>query len=71
MIQHVYLVQAVELMLTDALVKANNYLEISSCIQDPSEYWKVVNLVSEALLVMPQLFIEYYKLFLTFFNSVG
>ena len=29
-------------MLVDALVKANGYLQISSLIEDPSEYWKVL-----------------------------
>lgn len=28
-------------MVVDALLKANDYLKISSFIQDPSEYWKV------------------------------
>lgn len=37
----VRLLQAIELMIVDALVKANDYLQISSYIQDPSEYWKV------------------------------
>jgi HD superfamily phosphohydrolase len=34
-------VKAIELMIVDAMVKANNHLEISSMINDPSEYWKV------------------------------
>lgn len=33
--------QALELMLADALVLANGYLDISSRIDDPAEYWKV------------------------------
>jgi deoxynucleoside triphosphate triphosphohydrolase SAMHD1 len=33
--------KAVELMLVDALVKAENYLKISSYPLDPAEYWKV------------------------------
>jgi len=33
--------QAIELMIVDAMVKANNVLEISSMINDPSQYWKV------------------------------
>lgn len=33
--------QAIELMVADALFKANDYLEISSYIEDPSQYWKV------------------------------
>lgn len=28
-------------MVTDALVQANDYLNIASHIQDPSQYWKV------------------------------
>ncbi|KAF9623022.1 hypothetical protein IFM89_036003 [Coptis chinensis] len=32
---------AIELMLVDALVKANSFLNISSHINDPSEYWKL------------------------------
>lgn len=28
-------------MVVDALLKASDYLEIPSFIQDPSEYWKV------------------------------
>jgi len=31
-----------ELMVVDALVQANDYLQISSSIQDPGEYWKVI-----------------------------
>ncbi|KAF3329007.1 deoxynucleoside triphosphate triphosphohydrolase SAMHD1 isoform X1 [Carex littledalei] len=34
-------VKAVELMLVDALVKADNYLKISSYPLDPAEYWKL------------------------------
>ncbi|XP_022928109.1 deoxynucleoside triphosphate triphosphohydrolase SAMHD1 homolog [Cucurbita moschata] len=34
-------VKAIELMLVDALLKANDYLEISSHIHDPSQYWKL------------------------------
>lgn len=35
----------IELMLVDALLKANDYLEISSHIHDPSQYWKVLNTI--------------------------
>lgn len=35
------LLQAIELMVVDALVKANDFLDIASCIEDPSQYWKV------------------------------
>lgn len=34
-------VKAVELMFVDALTKANNHLDILSCIDDPAEYWKL------------------------------
>ncbi|PWA99018.1 HD domain-containing metal-dependent phosphohydrolase family protein [Artemisia annua] len=34
-------VKAIELMFVDALVKANDYLGVSSFIHDPSEYWKL------------------------------
>nr|XP_027187620.1 deoxynucleoside triphosphate triphosphohydrolase SAMHD1 homolog [Cicer arietinum] len=34
-------VKAIELMVVDALVQANDYLQISSSIQDPGEYWKL------------------------------
>ncbi|XP_061988208.1 uncharacterized protein LOC133706674 [Rosa rugosa] len=34
-------VKAIELMVVDALVKANDYLQISSHIEDPAEYWKL------------------------------
>lgn len=33
--------QAIELMVVDALLKANDCLDITSYIQDPSQYWKV------------------------------
>ncbi|KAH0448775.1 hypothetical protein IEQ34_022575 [Dendrobium chrysotoxum] len=35
------IVQAIELMVVDALVKANDHLEISSYVTDPAEYWKL------------------------------
>lgn len=34
-------VKAIELMIIDALLKANDYLELSSYIHDPSQYWKL------------------------------
>lgn len=34
-------VKAIELMFVDALLKADNYLLISSFIHDPSQYWKL------------------------------
>lgn len=33
-------------MVVDALLKANDFLEISSSIEDPSDYWKVQKLFS-------------------------
>ncbi|KAF5741064.1 deoxynucleoside triphosphate triphosphohydrolase SAMHD1 isoform X5 [Tripterygium wilfordii] len=34
-------VKAIELMVVDVLCKANDYLDISSKIQEPAEYWKL------------------------------
>uniref|UniRef100_A0A803L0I6 HD domain-containing protein n=1 Tax=Chenopodium quinoa TaxID=63459 RepID=A0A803L0I6_CHEQI len=34
-------VKAVELMVVDALLKANDYLQIASKIHDPAEFWKL------------------------------
>ncbi|XP_021727013.1 deoxynucleoside triphosphate triphosphohydrolase SAMHD1 homolog isoform X2 [Chenopodium quinoa] len=34
-------VKAVELMVVDALLKANNFLQIASKIHDPAEFWKL------------------------------
>lgn len=31
-------------MVADALVKANDFLEISSSVEDPSCYWKVLEM---------------------------
>lgn len=46
-------VKAIELMVTDALVKANDYLEISSAIQDPSEYWKLDDTIIKTIETAP------------------
>ncbi|XP_048498926.1 uncharacterized protein LOC104907653 isoform X2 [Beta vulgaris subsp. vulgaris] len=46
-------VKAVELMIADALVKANSYLEISSCIQEPSEYWKLDDTIIKTIETAP------------------
>lgn len=46
MILQMLIVQAVELMVVDALEKANDYLQISSYIHDPREYWKVLKAAS-------------------------
>ncbi|KAF9610876.1 hypothetical protein IFM89_025338 [Coptis chinensis] len=40
-------VKAIELMIVDALAKANSYLNISSHINDPSEYWKVLRAIKQ------------------------
>lgn len=36
-----YYYQGIELMLVDAMLKANDYLQIESHVEDPSQYWKV------------------------------
>ncbi|XP_021299261.1 deoxynucleoside triphosphate triphosphohydrolase SAMHD1 homolog [Herrania umbratica] len=46
-------VKAVELMVVDALLKANSYLEISSSIQDPSEYWKLDDTIIKTIEIAP------------------
>lgn len=46
-------VKAIELMVTDALVKANAYLEISSFIEDPSEYWKLDDTIIKTIETAP------------------
>ncbi|KAL4354471.1 hypothetical protein GQ457_06G033880 [Hibiscus cannabinus] len=46
-------VKAVELMVVDALLKANSYLEISSSIQDPSEYWKLDDSIIKTIETAP------------------
>ncbi|KAL6495113.1 hypothetical protein OROGR_030795 [Orobanche gracilis] len=44
---------AVELMLVDALVGANNYLQIASHIQDPSQYWKFDDTIFKTIETVP------------------
>lgn len=46
-------VKAVELMLVDALVKANDYLHISSYIHDPCEYWKLDDSIIKTIETAP------------------
>ncbi|KAF7819598.1 deoxynucleoside triphosphate triphosphohydrolase SAMHD1-like protein isoform X1 [Senna tora] len=46
-------VQAIELMVVDALVEANNYLEISSHISNPSEYWKLDDTIIKTIETAP------------------
>ncbi|XP_050271268.1 uncharacterized protein LOC126714903 isoform X1 [Quercus robur] len=42
-------VKAIELMVVDALLKANDYLNISSFIQDPSKYWKLDDTIMKTI----------------------
>ncbi|XP_027357843.1 deoxynucleoside triphosphate triphosphohydrolase SAMHD1 homolog isoform X2 [Abrus precatorius] len=46
-------VKAIELMVVDALVHANNYLEISSHIHNPSEYWKLDDTIVKTIETAP------------------
>ncbi|VFQ73539.1 unnamed protein product [Cuscuta campestris] len=46
-------VKAIELMVVDALVKANGYLHISSYIEDPSEYWKLDDTILKTIETAP------------------
>ncbi|XP_065878833.1 uncharacterized protein [Euphorbia lathyris] len=46
-------VKAIELMIVDALLKANDYLGISSYAQDPSEYWKLDDTVIKIIETAP------------------
>lgn len=45
--------KAIELMIVDALVKANDYLEISSHIHEPSEYWKLDDTIIKTIETAP------------------
>lgn len=54
--------------MVDALVKANDYLDIASHIEDPSQYWKVLrinfpNLVSLSVdsLILRMLCLKLFK----------
>ncbi|CAK7329305.1 unnamed protein product [Dovyalis caffra] len=46
-------VKAIELMVVDALVEANDYLQISSYIEDPSEYWKLDDSIIKTIETAP------------------
>ncbi|KAI3474878.1 hypothetical protein Pfo_030189 [Paulownia fortunei] len=46
-------VKAIDLMVVDALVSANNYLEIASHIQDPSQYWKLDDTIIKTIETAP------------------
>ncbi|KAJ7970864.1 deoxynucleoside triphosphate triphosphohydrolase SAMHD1-like [Quillaja saponaria] len=46
-------VKAIELMVVDALLKANNYLGISSFIQHPCQYWKLDDTILKSIETAP------------------
>ncbi|GER35757.1 HD domain-containing metal-dependentphosphohydrolase family protein [Striga asiatica] len=46
-------VKAIDLMLVDALISANSYLEIASDIQDPSKYWKLDDTIIKTIETTP------------------
>ncbi|KAK6155183.1 hypothetical protein DH2020_009431 [Rehmannia glutinosa] len=46
-------VKAIELMLVDALVSANDYLQIASHIQDPAQYWKLDDTIIKSIETAP------------------
>ncbi|KAE9620109.1 putative HD/PDEase domain-containing protein [Lupinus albus] len=46
-------VKAMELMVVDALVQANSYLDISSHILNPSEYWKLDDTILKTIETAP------------------
>ncbi|KAK6129319.1 hypothetical protein DH2020_036927 [Rehmannia glutinosa] len=46
-------VKAIELMLVDALVSANDYLQIASHIHDPAQYWKLDDTIIKSIETAP------------------
>ncbi|GAB4849182.1 hypothetical protein Ancab_003992 [Ancistrocladus abbreviatus] len=46
-------VKAIELMVADALISANSYLEISSYILEPSQYWKLDDSIIKTIETAP------------------
>ncbi|KAL5860459.1 hypothetical protein ACOSQ4_001755 [Xanthoceras sorbifolium] len=46
-------VKAIELMVADALLKANGFLEISSSVDDPSDYWKLDDTIIKTIETAP------------------
>ncbi|KFK33121.1 hypothetical protein AALP_AA6G333600 [Arabis alpina] len=46
-------VKAIELMMVDAMVKANDFLGISSLIDDPSQYWKLDDTIIKTIEIAP------------------
>ncbi|GAB2214238.1 hypothetical protein Droror1_Dr00018579 [Drosera rotundifolia] len=46
-------VKAIELMVVDALLKANNHLRIDSFVHDPAEYWKLDDSILKTIETAP------------------
>ncbi|CAK9162810.1 unnamed protein product [Ilex paraguariensis] len=46
-------VKAIELMVVDALMKANDYLDIASHVHDPSQYWKLDDTIIKTIETAP------------------
>ncbi|KAJ0113108.1 hypothetical protein Patl1_02729 [Pistacia atlantica] len=46
-------VKAIELMIVDALLKANSFLEISSAVEDPCDYWKLDDTIIKSIEIAP------------------
>ncbi|KAK2661798.1 hypothetical protein Ddye_000372 [Dipteronia dyeriana] len=46
-------VKAIELMVADALLEANDFLEISASIEDPSDYWKLDDSIIKTIGIAP------------------
>ncbi|KAG8384817.1 hypothetical protein BUALT_Bualt04G0157800 [Buddleja alternifolia] len=46
-------VKAIDLMVVDALVSANDYLNIASHIHDPSQYWKLDDMIIKTIETAP------------------
>ncbi|CAN1195232.1 Deoxynucleoside triphosphate triphosphohydrolase SAMHD1 homolog [Linum perenne] len=46
-------VKAIELMIVDALLLSNDYLQLSAYIQDPSEYWKLDDTILKTIETAP------------------
>ncbi|KAK9276157.1 hypothetical protein L1049_005688 [Liquidambar formosana] len=47
-------VKAIELMFVDALLKANDYLDILSYVRDPAEYWKLDDSIVKTIETAPK-----------------
>lgn len=48
-------VKAIELMLVDALVKANCYLSLANLVSDPAEYWKLDDTILKTIETAPDI----------------